>query len=201
MSNDAGGYPPAGPPAAGLSAAGLPAARLSTPATYPPPGYQPATRRPAIPAYPPPGYPGYPPGYPPPGYAAAPPALKPGVIPLRPLTLTDIFNGAFAYIRANPKATLGLTTVVVVIAQIIALILQIGPLAATGNSAVLQRRGGVDGRGTGFVRLRARQRGHHPAVVDPAQRHAHRHRGPRGVRRGHHHRRGMATGPRATARR
>jgi len=55
------------------------------------------------------------------------------VIPLRPLSLSDIFNGAVAYIRANPKATLGLTTVVVVIAQLLALILSVGPLAFTGK--------------------------------------------------------------------
>jgi len=55
------------------------------------------------------------------------------VIPLRPLSLSDIFNGAVAYIRANPKATLGLTTVVVVIAQLLALILSVGPLAFTGE--------------------------------------------------------------------
>ena len=100
---------------------------------YPPPGYQP---------YPPPGYQGYPPpGYPPPGYGPPYPlplAIKPGVIPLRPLTLTDILNGAFSYIRTNPKATLGLTTVVVVVAQLIGLILQIGPLAAMGELGVLR---------------------------------------------------------------
>ncbi len=62
------------------------------------------------------------------------PALKPGVIALRPLLLSDIFNGAVAYIRLNPKATLGLTTIVVVAAQLVSLILQIvGPLASTGN--------------------------------------------------------------------
>src|SRR6478672_343026 len=128
MSNDAGGYPMAGPPPPG----------------YPPPGYPPP------PGYggPPPGY-GYPGGYPPPGYPQAgypppwyapgygpPPvaqAFKPGVIPLRPLSLSDIFNGAVAYIRANPKATLGLTTVVVVAAQLLALILSVGPLAVTGE--------------------------------------------------------------------
>jgi hypothetical protein len=60
-------------------------------------------------------------------------ALKPGVIPLRPLSLSDIFNGAVAYIRANPKATLGLTTIVVVIAQLAALLLSVGPFAFTGN--------------------------------------------------------------------
>ncbi|MBV9515972.1 MAG: hypothetical protein JO280_18330, partial [Mycobacteriaceae bacterium] len=75
------------------------------------------------PAPPPVAYPM--PGYPPPGYPAPvgpPPTLKPGIIPLRPLGLSDIFNAAFAYIRTNPRATLGLTTIVVVIAQIIALV-------------------------------------------------------------------------------
>jgi hypothetical protein len=132
MSYDAGGFGQPGPPPPGYPPPG-----------YPPPGY-PGYPPPAYPGYPPPGYGGYPPpgypppGYPPPGYGAPPPALKPGVIPLRPLNLTDILNGAFAYIRANPKATLGLTTVVVVIAQILALILQIGPLAATGDLGVLR---------------------------------------------------------------
>jgi hypothetical protein len=126
MSNP--GYPPPGYPPPGYPG-------------YPPPGYQP---------YPPPGYQGYPQtgysGYPPPGYpwpgygapAPMPPAIKPGVIPLRPLTLTDILNGAFSYIRTNPKATLGLTTIVVVIAQLIGLVLQIGPLAAMGELGVLR---------------------------------------------------------------
>lgn len=125
MSNP--GYPPPGYPPPGYQG-------------YPPPGYQPYPP-PGYQAYPPPGYPGYPPpGYPPQYYGAPPPmppAIKPGVIPLRPLTLTDILNGAFSYIRTNPKATLGLTTVVIVIAQIVGLILQIGPLAAMGELGVL----------------------------------------------------------------
>jgi hypothetical protein len=64
-----------------------------------------------------------------------PPAPKPGVIPLRPLGLTDIFNASVSYIRSNPRTTLGLTTVVVVLAQILALLIQVGPLAATGALA------------------------------------------------------------------
>jgi hypothetical protein len=165
MSNDAGGYPTAGPPPPGYPPAGYPPPRYQAdppPAYqgypppgggYPPPGYgppgypppggygpPPGYRPPG--GYPPPGYapPGYPPpGYPPPGYGPpgygppVAPALKPGVIPLRPLNLSDIFNGAVAYIRANPKATLGLTTVVVVVAQLLALILSVGPLAFTGE--------------------------------------------------------------------
>jgi hypothetical protein len=108
---------------------------------YPPPGYQPYPA-PGYQGYPPPGYSGYPPpGYPSPGYGPPhqmPPAITPGVIPLRPLTLTDILNGAFSYIRTNPKATLGLTTIVVVVAQLIGLALQIGPLAAMGELGVLR---------------------------------------------------------------
>ena len=79
------------------------------------------------------------PGYgPPPGPQYGPPQLvpgaaKPGIIPLRPLTLSEIFNGAVGYIRANPKATLGLTTMVVVLMQIISLMATVGPLAAHGR--------------------------------------------------------------------
>ena len=143
MSNDVGGFGQAGPPppvypTPGYPPPGYPGYPPPGYQGYPPPGYQ-GYPPPGYQGYPPPGYPGYPPpGYPPPGYGVAPPALKPGVIPLRPLTLTDILNGAIAYIRANPKATLGLTTVVVVIAQIISLILQVGPLAAAGELGVLR---------------------------------------------------------------
>lgn len=128
MSNDAG-WPGPGYPSPGY------------PQGYPPPGYFPVQQH----GYPPPGYPppGYgPPGYPPPGFQPGfqpgfeqgGGVLKPGVIPLRRLALSDIFNGAVNYIRRNPKATLGLTAIVVVIAQVISLILQIfGPLIATGE--------------------------------------------------------------------
>lgn len=124
MSNDAGWSPAAGPPPPGAPPFGYPTPGYQG---YPPPGSF------APPSYPPPGY--APPGYAP-GYAAPPPllpALKPGVIPLRPLSLSDIFNGAVAYIRANPKATLGLTTIVVVAAQLLALLFSVGPFAFTGQ--------------------------------------------------------------------
>jgi hypothetical protein len=52
---------------------------------------------------------------------------------LRPLSLSDIFNGAAVYIRANPKATLGLTAVIVVTTQVITLIAAAGPLAAASR--------------------------------------------------------------------
>lgn len=110
----------------------------------PPPGYGPPPGHygppPGYPAYPPPGY-GPPPGYygPPPGYFGPPPGypqpeLKPGVIPLRPLSLTELYNGAVGYVRANPKVVLGLTAIVVVTTQILNGFAQVGLLSALGPS-------------------------------------------------------------------
>ena len=74
------------------------------------------------PGYGQPGY-GQPPG---PGHSApyggwAPPpqAPKPGVIPLRPVAVGEILDGAFTSIRRNPKATLGIAAVVLTISAII----------------------------------------------------------------------------------
>lgn len=53
------------------------------------------------------------------------PVWKPGVIPLRPLSLTDIFNGALGYVRANPKPALGLTTVVILATAVIDLVISL----------------------------------------------------------------------------
>ncbi|MCB9439179.1 MAG: glycerophosphoryl diester phosphodiesterase membrane domain-containing protein [Mycolicibacterium sp.] len=153
---------------------------------YPQPGYRPTPPGYPVyqpqPGYPPqgfgpPGFPpqaGYQPGYPPqpsyvapvpqPGYVPGPAPsaplvsidLKPGIIPLRPLGISDIYNGAVAYIRSNPRTTLGLTTIVVVLTQLLALGLQIGPLLAldrvnmlgdnssdVGASALLQLPGAL----------------------------------------------------------
>lgn len=76
-------------------------------------------------------YPAFAPPPPTVQYAKPAPAarlVKPGVIPLRPLTLGDIFNGAVNYVRANPRATLGLATVVVVVTEIITLAANAAPL-------------------------------------------------------------------------
>jgi hypothetical protein len=109
--SQAGGYSPA-PPGAGYGA---------PPGTgYGQPGYGP-------PEYGQPGYsqPGYsqPPGsgYSAPGGGWAPPpqAPKPGVIPLRPIAVGEILDGAFTSIRRNPKATLGIAAVVLTISGVI----------------------------------------------------------------------------------
>jgi len=43
----------------------------------------------------------------------APPATRPGVIPLRPLGVGEILDGAFTVMRHYPKVTLGLSAIVV----------------------------------------------------------------------------------------
>ncbi|MFD2028146.1 DUF7544 domain-containing protein [Promicromonospora aerolata] len=47
-----------------------------------------------------------------PGYR--PPADKPGIVPLRPLSLGELYDGAFGGVRHNPGVTLGLTAIIVV---------------------------------------------------------------------------------------
>ncbi|MEU2202407.1 glycerophosphoryl diester phosphodiesterase membrane domain-containing protein [Isoptericola sp. NPDC019482] len=55
----------------------------------------------------------------PPGAPAAPPATKPGVVPLRPLSLGEIYDGAFTAIRHNPKVMLGAATLVILVATVL----------------------------------------------------------------------------------
>ncbi|MEV4833253.1 glycerophosphoryl diester phosphodiesterase membrane domain-containing protein [Nonomuraea sp. NPDC049486] len=52
------------------------------------------------------------------GYGPHPPALRPGIIPLRPLALGDIYDGTIKLIRSNPKAVLGLSAVAALLAAI-----------------------------------------------------------------------------------
>ena len=84
--------------------------------------------------YAPPSAAGYPPQYGPPQHGPAGPhaapyaspyggplADKPGVIPLRPLAVGEILDGAFATIRSNVAATLGLTFLIVLVGQVVLL--------------------------------------------------------------------------------
>jgi hypothetical protein len=74
----------------------------------PQPGFPQPFPQPGFPQQPFPQQPGYgPAGFPPgaqPGWAPPP---KPGLIPLRPLTVGDIFGAAFRVFRRNPRTTLG----------------------------------------------------------------------------------------------
>jgi hypothetical protein len=62
-----------------------------------------------------------------------PVAHKPGAIPLRPLVLSDIFDGAFRIIRYNPKATIGAAVLVSAVAMIVPILAGI----ATGSTGGL----------------------------------------------------------------
>ena len=108
--------------------------------TAPPPDpYGPPPGWPGQPPYQPPGY-GYPPpGYPPPGYRGYPgfTPYQPGIIPLHRLSLSDIFNGAVGYIRANPTATLGMTTVVVLITSAMGVVIGLVSRTGPGDAATV----------------------------------------------------------------
>jgi hypothetical protein len=88
--------------------------------TPPPPGWEPPTTH-----QPPPPYAAPPPGWPPaPGMLGA--AHKPGAIPLRPLALGDLYDGAFRVIRYNPKVTVGAPVLVAALALLLPVLLSIG---------------------------------------------------------------------------
>jgi hypothetical protein len=93
------------------------------------PRYQDYQDYPGYPGYPShPGYPSYP-GHPTSRWTAGAPA--PGGVPLRPLGFGEIVGGAFSLVRQNPKATLGLTAMMVTaLAAALALILVIAANSA-----------------------------------------------------------------------
>jgi hypothetical protein len=95
----------------------------------PPPGYggppPPGYGGPPPPGWTPPGqsqWGGAPPGMPPPAWGyGAPPPPKPGVLPLRPLGVGEILDGAFSTIRTYPMATLGLSAVISAVSALLQL--------------------------------------------------------------------------------
>ncbi|MEV2215264.1 glycerophosphoryl diester phosphodiesterase membrane domain-containing protein [Streptomyces sp. NPDC050997] len=83
---------------------------------------------------PPGGYPGYP-GYG--GWGGPPPAAKPGVIPLRPLGVGEILDGAVSTMRTHWRTVLGISLTVAVITEIIVILLQGLVLNNTAGSEAL----------------------------------------------------------------
>ncbi|GAA1990622.1 glycerophosphoryl diester phosphodiesterase membrane domain-containing protein [Isoptericola halotolerans] len=67
--------------------------------------------------------PGTPSAGPQPPNPYGPSATKPGIVPLRPLSLGEIFDGAFSAVRHNPAVMLGLVSVVVAAATLLAALL------------------------------------------------------------------------------
>ena len=109
-----GGYTPGatpGYPGAGANPASAPGAGGYNPGTYPGGAYSGAA-----------GYPGagsYPGG----GYGSMGAAnlyvYKPGIIPLRPLSIGDIYQGAFAAIKTNARTMFGFTAALLGVALVI----------------------------------------------------------------------------------
>jgi hypothetical protein len=62
------------------------------------------------------------PGTPPPN-PYGPSAHKPGIVPLRPLSLGEIYDGAFTAVRHNPRVMLGIVTLIVVVGTVLAAVL------------------------------------------------------------------------------
>lgn len=85
----------------------------------PQPGYGPQPGPGQAPAY------GQAPGWAPAAGPRAwrPPALQPGIVPLRPLSLGEILDGAMRAIRANPAVMFGLSAAVVTIGVLISAVL------------------------------------------------------------------------------
>jgi len=54
---------------------------------------------------------------------AMPQANKPGIIPLRPLTLGEFYDGAFSAMRHNPKVMIGLALLTVLITMVIGVLI------------------------------------------------------------------------------
>ena len=117
------------------------------------PGWgQPAPQQPGYPAQPgqspgqhPGQHPGWQPGWQPYPVAAGTPypqlaAHKPGAIPLRPLGLSDLYDGAFRVIRYNLKATMGAAVLVAAVATLLPAVFSL----LTGATGGLQPQGPDD---------------------------------------------------------
>ena len=72
----------------------------------------------------PPGWNQQQPGWGPPPFQPVPAAARPGIVPLRPLRLGEIYDGAFQAVRVNPAAMVGAAAVVVTVMTAIQLALQ-----------------------------------------------------------------------------
>ncbi|KOV84988.1 hypothetical protein [Nocardia sp. NRRL S-836] len=108
------------------------------------------------------------PQQPPPGYYAPPPpggqpTIKPGVIPLRPLTVGEIVDGAVGTMRRHPKLIIGAAAVVAAVTQVLGLLVQlpflddltsvaaIDPNTVTQEEAVDRLTSGLTGFFTGTL--------------------------------------------------
>lgn len=99
------------------------------PPSPPPPGYGQPQDQPGwgAPTAPPPGAAGWGTPPPPPQWGGLPGQSmrpKPGIIPLRPITLGEMYDGAFQAMRGNPKTMVGISAVVIGVATLVTLVPQ-----------------------------------------------------------------------------
>lgn len=97
-----------------------------SPAQPPPGQWSPPSAPGSGPGAPPPapGWGGTPPQGPGPGWGRQPMAAKPGVIPLRPLGVGEILDGAVSTMRAHWRTVLGISLTVSVISEIAIILVQ-----------------------------------------------------------------------------
>ena len=91
-------YPTAAPPLSSYPPPAMPGQHAQSPhgqPTYGPPVYGAGAQLPGVA-----------------GWGAVPLAPKPGVIPLRPLSVGEILDGAITYIRRDPKTVLGISAAI-----------------------------------------------------------------------------------------
>jgi hypothetical protein len=62
---------------------------------------------------------------------------KPGIIPLRPISLGEIYDGAFQAIRTNPRTMIGISAVVIAVTALMASVPQAAALVSFGQSDIL----------------------------------------------------------------
>ena len=104
----------AGGPDGWTTPAGWGAPSGPPPPDAPPYGGAPSYGGPPSVGGPPSGY-----GQPPPGWGARPTELKPGVVPLRPLGLGEVLDGAVGVLRRYPRPALGLAAIVAVVSVLV----------------------------------------------------------------------------------
>ncbi|WP_173313508.1 glycerophosphoryl diester phosphodiesterase membrane domain-containing protein [Streptomyces fulvorobeus] len=131
--NDSPGWASPGSAPSDGQETGIPRPSGPVDANSPAPQWSPAQPPPA--QWSPPSAPGGGPGAPPPapgwggapqgpGWGRPPMAAKPGVIPLRPLGVGEILDGAVSTMRAHWRTVLGVSLTVAVIAQIAIILIQ-----------------------------------------------------------------------------
>ncbi|WP_436700197.1 hypothetical protein [Nocardioides sp. BYT-33-1] len=115
-------YPPPGAPPPADPGPPPPGGSYPPPGATPPPAAPPGAPGPAPAGWAP--YPSGPAPRPAPGLLLGA-AHKPGAFPLRPLSLGNIYDGAFRIIRFNPKATVGAAVLVTAVAMVIPVIVTV----------------------------------------------------------------------------